>query len=121
MSSCSVQVRSVTSWGLPVRSHRSWGQTPHIRSSGNSFYSSFICTFQNRQTAYTQKKVSIFGNTKKARTVFTGMQITQILQNKIICAICGEQAVAQFITILRYKPENRGFDSPRRHWNSSLT
>jgi hypothetical protein len=30
-------------------------------------------------------------------------------------------AVAQLVEALRYKPEGRGFDSRRRHWNFSLT
>ena len=30
-------------------------------------------------------------------------------------------AVAQLIGALRYKPEGRGFDSRRCHWNFSLT
>jgi len=55
-SSCWLQVRSVTSWGLPGRSHRPWRQTRHTRSGGYSLYSSFICTFQNTQTGYTHKK-----------------------------------------------------------------
>jgi len=35
--------------------------------------------------------------------------------------ICGDQAVAQLVEALRYKPEGRGFDSRRCHWNFSLT
>jgi hypothetical protein len=30
-------------------------------------------------------------------------------------------AVAQLVEALRYKPENRGFDSRWCYWNSSLT
>jgi hypothetical protein len=32
-----------------------------------------------------------------------------------------EQAVAQLVEALRYKPEGRGFDSRGFHWNFSLT
>ena len=30
-------------------------------------------------------------------------------------------AVAQLVEVLHYKPEGRGVDSRRCHWNSSLT
>jgi hypothetical protein len=30
-------------------------------------------------------------------------------------------ALAQLVEVLRYKPEGRGVDSRRCHWNSSLT
>jgi hypothetical protein len=32
-----------------------------------------------------------------------------------------EDAVAQLVEALRYKPEGRGFDSRWCHWNFSLT
>jgi hypothetical protein len=34
---------------------------------------------------------------------------------------CRGYPVAQLVETLRYKPEGRGFDSRRRHWNFSLT
>jgi hypothetical protein len=36
-------------------------------------------------------------------------------------ALPWQYAVAQLVEALRYKPEGRGFDSRRDHWDFSLT
>jgi hypothetical protein len=40
--------------------------------------------------------------------------------SKLYCC-CRGQAVVQLVEALRYKPEDRRFDSRWRHWNFSLT
>lgn len=52
---------------------------------------------------------------EKGVYVIRGMQITQILQKKLVYAIaflCRGQAGSLFVTTMHYKPENRRFDSP---------
>jgi len=42
-------------------------------------------------------------------------------ENQMTVCICGGCAVAQLSEALRYKPEGRGLDSQRGHWDFSLT
>jgi uncharacterized OB-fold protein len=85
-----------------------------------------MCTFQNKQTAYTQKKkkkkIHLWKCKKGTYCIPRNADHSNTAKETyVLLHFYFGQAVAQFVTTLRYKPENRGFDSPCRHWNFLLT